>query len=277
MIKRFFYASGVIALVCFSFFYTDKAADIIKRNDPIMKEIISTSKEYEVNPVNALLIANNIVPGISGIEVDLEKSYEKMKRLGSFNSSLLVLKEVKPVISILDNYDKYVIKGNEVNNEVSLVIKLDSLEYFGNIMEIINNKKINVTFFISKELISEELVNKILEVDNEVQLLDNNYSKKDIRDVNKILKTYGDSLTFCYSEEENEEILNTCNKQKMHTIKPNISTSSSPYKDIKEKLTGGSIIKLEDSSIVVKELNTIINYINQKGYDIVTLSNLIKE
>jgi len=94
MIKRFFHATGVIALVCFSFFYTDKAADIIKKKDPIMKKIVEVSKHYEEDATDAMLIANNIVPGINGIEVDLEKSYEKMKRFGSFNSSLLVLKEV---------------------------------------------------------------------------------------------------------------------------------------------------------------------------------------
>jgi len=277
MIKRFFHATGVIALVCFSFFYTDKAADIIKKKDPIMKKIVEVSKHYEEDATDAMLIANNIVPGINGIEVDLEKSYEKMKRFGSFNSSLLVLKEVSPSISVFNTYDKYVIKGNNINNEVSILIKLDSINYLDNILEIINNKKINVTFFVSKELITDDLVSKLINSNNQIELLDNNYYKNDVNNINKILKSYDQRLSLCYLEQENEAILKTCNNLKMHTIKPSIITTTTPYKEIKEHLTSGSIIKLEDSNIVIKELNTIINYIKQRGYSIVTLSNLIKE
>ena len=45
------------------------------------------------------------------------------------------------------------------------------------------------------------------------------------------------------------------------------------YNNIKNNLTGGSIILLEDTS----NIDIIIKYINSKGYNIVPLSNLLEE
>ena len=76
MKKNFFSVVGVIALVCFSFYYTDLATIIIKENDPIMKEIKRVSNHYKEESVNATLHQNNIIPGISGLQLDIEKTYE---------------------------------------------------------------------------------------------------------------------------------------------------------------------------------------------------------
>ena len=102
-----------MTLICFSFYYTDSAVDIVKRNDPIMKEIKGVMKQYEEKSIDATLIDNNIIPGISGVKVDLDKSYEKMKKYGSFDEGLLVFSEVVPTISTSNTYDKYIIKGND--------------------------------------------------------------------------------------------------------------------------------------------------------------------
>ena len=96
MIKKFFSIIGVFALVCFSFYYTSLATTIIKNNDPIMKQIIKVSENYKEQPINAILVNNNITPGISGLEVDVDRSYESMKKYGSFNENLMVFKSLTP-------------------------------------------------------------------------------------------------------------------------------------------------------------------------------------
>ena len=40
MFKKYTSYLGVLVLACFSFYYTDRAVDIVKRNDPIMKNIL---------------------------------------------------------------------------------------------------------------------------------------------------------------------------------------------------------------------------------------------
>ena len=64
--------------------------------------------------------------------------------------------------------------------------------------------------------------------------------------------------------------LNNCANNKMLSIIPSINGS---YNDIKNKLQNVSIININNS----KELPNIIDYIKNKGYEIVPLSNIIKE
>ena len=137
MLKKFFTFSGALALICFSFYYTDSAVDIVKRNDPIMKEIVEVSSSYFKDSVDAVLIDNNIIPGISGVKVDVDKSYEKMKNYGSYDSGLLVFKEVTPTISASNTYDKFIVKGNSSKQSVSLIFKLRTTNY----IEIFYNRR----------------------------------------------------------------------------------------------------------------------------------------
>ena len=64
--------------------------------------------------------------------------------------------------------------------------------------------------------------------------------------------------------------LNICNNNNMLVVIPSIIGG---YNNIKNNLTGGSIILLEDTS----NIDIIIKYINSKGYTIVPLSKLLTE
>ena len=63
----------------------------------------------------------------------------------------------------------------------------------------------------------------------------------------------------------------------MYTIIPSINAVKFPYDEVKKNLESGSIIRLNNNLYTLKELKYIINYINQKGIDIVTLDELLKE
>ena len=128
MFKKFFSIVGVMGLICFSFYYTHLATVVVKNNDPIMKKIINVSKTYTQKPINATFSNNSIIPGVSGLEVDLDKSYESMKKYGSFNEDLVVLKSVTPLVSVSNIYDKYITRGNDRNNNIALIIIMTLLE-----------------------------------------------------------------------------------------------------------------------------------------------------
>ena len=63
----------------------------------------------------------------------------------------------------------------------------------------------------------------------------------------------------------------------MHTIRPTISVVNYPFITVKHNLSSGNIIGFRLSTEVIKELPSIISYITQKGYEIVTLDNLLSE
>lgn len=280
MFKKFFSIVGVMGLICFSFYYTHLATVVVKNNDPIMKKIINVSKTYTQKPVNATLSNNSIIPGVSGLEVDLDKSYESMKKYGSFNEDLVVLKSVTPLVSVSNIYDKYITRGNDRNNNVALVIIIDDYSYVENIVQVLDSKQIKATFFIDKDIIldSPDLVKLINSSSHDVELKSSDYNIDGIRKASRELSNITNKdMKFCYSEKENLTILTNCSSRKLYTIVPNIPTSNFPYNDVKTKLENGSIITLKNNTHTLRELKYIINYINQKGYKIVTLEKLIKE
>ena len=280
MLKKIFSRVGVICLVVFSFYYTDLAASIIKGNDPIMKELKNSKSDYEKVSKNALINDNSIIPGTSGVGVDINSSYEAMKRYGSYNDSLIVFNEVSPTISISNVYDKYITSGNESRNLISFVFVINNYSYVTEILNILNAKGIKSTFFIDKDIMEDsfDLIKLLNNNNQEIELYSNDYNTKDIKAVNRLLKKNNmNNLLFCYSEKDSSLILDTCSKNKMHTIIPSIITSDYPYSDIKENVKNGSIIKLINNKETLRELKYIINYVIQKGYAPVTLKDLIKE
>lgn len=278
MMKKFFSFMGALALICFSFYYTDSAVEIVKRNDPIMKEITEVAKDYEESSQDAILINNNIIPGVSGVKVDIDRSYEKMKQYGSFDAGLLVFEEVTPTISTSNTYDKFIIKGNSSKQGISLIFKMNNTSYIDEILTILKEKDVKANFMITENILSGDIdvVEKIYLNGHSIELLSSDYAN--IKKANKILKSLtGNKAKYCYSEEEDKDIIEVCEKNKMHSIIPTIITSNFPYNDIKNNVTSGSMISLTNNIGTVRELSSIINYLNQKGYKILLLEDLLDE
>ena len=280
MLKKLFSRIGVICLVIFSFYYTNLTVNIIKGNDPIMKEIEQTKSKYEKDSINAVVSYNSIIPGANGIGVDINSSYTAMKRYGSFNDSLMVFNVVSPVISVTNIYDKFITSGNESKNLISLVFVINNYSYLTEIINILNSKSVKATFFIDKDIINDsfDLIKLLNDSGQEIELYSSDYNTKEIKMINKLLKKNKiEDLRFCYSETDSQVTLDVCSKNKLHTIIPSIITNDYPYSDIKRNIKNGSIIKLSNNEETLRELKYILNYINQKGFIPTTLKELIKE
>lgn len=237
---------------------------MINKKDPLMNKIETIKEKYEIKPVNAVLNEDTIVPGISGRQIDVLKSYEEMKSSGIFREELLVYKSLYPSSLLSNNKDKYIIKGNNNKNKVSLLLILNVKD----IEKITNN---NLTLFLNHKDINIENINKLKT--NEIYTYGNNgiYTKESLTNDNSIINRISNNTSkYCLSKEKNKNILEICSQNNMYTILPNIIGD---YEDIKKEITNGSIILLNNTN----NLNIIIKYINSKGYQITPLSNLLKE
>lgn len=270
----------IIFLLLLSFFYTNKSISILKNIDPIMKTIKKSKEKYEINPINAQIIGENIISGKNGKTIDYEQSYNKMKRYGNYNESLTTLKETIPTVSIFNNYNKYIVSGNKTNRNISLVFKVEENTNINKILNILKNNKTSATFFIDAKLLETNLslINQMQE--HELEIL--NYDKKIDKNIFKSSITYLESITneetaFCYTEEENKELLKICAELKLHTIKPTLLINENYYKTIKENLSNSIIISLTPTIKLENELSSIINYIKSKGYNLVKLKDLVSE
>lgn len=278
--KKIISPIAIILLLVVSFYYTNKSVSVLRNADPIMKELKSTEKKYKIDPVNAQIIGENIISGKNGKTIDYEKSYNKMKRYGTYNESLTALKELQPVISINDNYDKYIVSGNKDNRNIALVFKVKNNENIINILSILKSKNVSATFFLDGTYLEKNITTIKSITNHELEILSYNnefeetFIKTSISYLNSIT---GKSPKYCYTEESNEEILKICEKLNLHTIKPTLTLSKNIYHEIKNNLSNSIIISLEVNNYVEKELSTTIDYLKQKGYKIVTLDNVLKE
>lgn len=282
MLKKYYSYLGILVLVCFSFYYTDLAVDLVKKNDPIMQNIMKLENDYYIEPVSAEVNIDEITPGYNGVKVNVDESYRKMKKYNKFNENMLVFEEIVPDITLSKRYDKYIVNGNLYKSDVSLVFKVSDVANLEKIYNILLDKKISATFFIDGNIIENnmDLISDMSKDGNQIENFgyDGKYSYDMLVWTNNMIESLtNNKAKYCYSEYNNSELLELCSKNKMYVVKPNILATNYPFSKVKKNLDNGSIIALEANSETVKELPAIISYINQKGYNPTTLEISLSE
>ena len=94
---------GVLGLACFSFLITDETIQVVKEKDELMIEIKNVAPNYHIEAIDAKISDKYIKIGLNGLTLDIDATYNKMKRIGYFNENMLVYKNVLPNVTI-DNY-----------------------------------------------------------------------------------------------------------------------------------------------------------------------------
>mgnify|MGYP005761591963 CR=1 FL=1 len=282
ILKKIFETIGLLCLICFSFFYTEKISTVIKENDDIQKEIEQVKDQYKTVAIDAIINNDTIIPGVSGKTIDVKASYKKMKKINSFNDNLLVYKNTKPKISVENIYDKYIISGNKTKKEISLLFLVEENDNIDKVIDILKKNNIKATFYIDGNWF-ENNNEKSLELIKDGHIVGNlgynyRYDVSGISWMNTIVTKIGNQKsTYCYTENKNQDILNICKNNKSYTIIPNIVVKQNPLITIKKNLSNGSIISLKINDGLQSELPLIINYINSKDLEIVTIEKMLDE
>ena len=278
--NKFFQITGILTLICFSFFYTEKTANVIKEYDLIMKQIKQVALTKQKEAINAKIIDNKIIPGKKGYVVNINKSYYKMKQYGKYEESLLVYKDKLPTISYHDYLDKYVIKGNDEEKNVGLLFLIDDEDNIDDLITILKDNDTKGTFFLERKIVedNQKIVIDILKTGNKIGSLDssNNYETKNFSWMNVLIKKR-QGFNYCYTKEENDEILKNCKINKNTTVLPNHYLEGQNTKKIKTNIENGDMIAIKVNDITKNILPSLINFIKGKGYQLKTLSDLIKE
>ena len=251
--KNIFRNIGILALACFSFLVTDETITVVKESDKLMIEIKEKANSYFVPGVDGKINGKYIKLGYDGLEIDVLKSYEQLKKIGYFNETMLIYKNINHANSLNDNKD--LIVNGIYKNEISLIFK--NPDNFDQILNILKSNNINASFLISKEyyLNNFETVEIALKDGNDIIILDEyNFFKKE-------LKNYD---FFCYS---------TLHKKCGNKIYIEESIDIKNYKSLKEKIGKGNILLLDETNY----LDIYIKYILSKGINIVNMTNFIDE
>lgn len=247
-----------------------------------MTTIKEKSVDLKINSVDAIIEEDEIIPGISGKVVDIEQSYQAMKKVGMYHTGLLVYKEIEPAISIEEQYDKYVISGNKNKKMISLIFKVESDDKIDSILKLLDNYKISVNFFIDGKWL-EGNSGFLREISSKGHVVGNLGYLKDYEQENNywavsyIKRNTKQSKYYCYSEEKNNKTLESCTSSKQYTILPKVVITSNLLVETKKSIESGSIISIDVNDNNISQLTNTIDFIKAKGYDIVNLDTLLEE
>lgn len=257
----------IFLLFIISLIYTNNSINIAKDIDPIMKKIKIKKDNFQIESVNAIIKDNTIIPGMNGCVVDINKSYENMKRINSYNDNLIKYKDIIPEISLYNIYDKYIEKGSNKERSVSIVLYIKDKNIINNIANI----KLNV--FLDANI----LKNGKIDINNSIKVYNGgnnmNYDDTTIEWINDVISDNYNSSNYCININKDDSNLLSCARNKMHTISPsNIYTN---IYDLKNDITNGSIIYFSEHNL--NNISIFCNYLLKKGYNIVYLDELLSE
>ena len=247
---------SLLVLLCF--YTTNKTANLVRNQDPILKEIRNISLEKKEDFVNAVIEDDYIIPGMYGSVVDELKSLSKMKEQDVFNNLYLVSQPIKPDISLSDNLDKIIIKGNSKKQQVSFVIDENSSK---KIKDYLVKNSIKASLLITKDNFSK---------DSYFEQINNDF--KNYKELDKTLKKNKINTNICVLDNNNSN-LKFCKSKKKYLVKPGMFLDNANIIEIKTKLDSGSIIYIKDATY----LDCLVEYIKSKDLKIVPLSQLISE
>lgn len=271
---------GLFLLLLLSFIYTDKVFSEARNSDPVMKLVMSYKKENDVRPVEPKIKDDEMILGLSGLEVNARASYKNMKQDDKFSEDKIVYDTKLPENSISKNYDYYITQGNDSKELVSIIFRITSDDYVDKLLSLVAQTNVSVNFFVDGSWLEEnvERAFSMNNLDAEIYNLgyDGAYDKSMISVTNNLIEsiTLKDS-NLCLNVEKNDDDKELCAKRKMHTITPNIINPS--ISELKKKLNKGEMIVFDASEFDYNNFKLMVNTITSRGYEIVGLSDLIKE
>ena len=252
--KEYFKCIFLILIVVFSFYYTNKVLEFSQTNNTILASINNYADKNNTKCIEGSISDKGIVLGLSGVVVDKSKSYSNMKGT-VFNENLIEYKKDKCILSKENNYDKYIISGNNVKNNVSLVIDIVNNKYYQKMIEVFN--KYDVKYNL---LVNDNYDNKYINI---------LYKGNNIKSFRKKYKDI-----FCVKN-NNYEIINDCKKYNINSIRIINYIDSNLLFNTKKLLNNGSIIFIKESNLNLNELDITIKYIISRGYNIVSVNELL--
>lgn len=245
-------------LIIVSFYFTDQTALFVQSKDPIMQSIKEYSQENNYDAVNAIINDNYITPGMYGRRINEVKSLMNMKATGVFNSLFLVNDYVKPDISLNQNMNKIIKRGNSKKQGVSFILE--------------NDETTAVTYFISSKIpVSLLVTNKTYNQNPYFEQINNDFDN--YKTLEKQLNKDKINTNICVLNRTNKDI---CVKNKKYLIEPSLVLNEANILSVKKNLTSGDIIMIK-SDASIDQITLLVNYIKSKGLKVIKLSELISE
>ena len=173
--KNYYKYLIVCFLAIFSFYYINFIINLSEKNNVLLVSINKYASDFDYKCREGSITEDGIILGLSGLKVNIDKSYNNMK--GSlFDERLIEYDKNDCILSKDNNLDKYIIKGNDYLNNVSLVIDVDSTKYYRKMLKVADNNNIELNILMNYNTLFDEINN----IENHSNVLFKGKSKKEL-------------------------------------------------------------------------------------------------
>lgn len=274
---------------------------VVTVNNELYNTIKEKAKEYQKDPVDARIDPVwKAIPGLNGLEVDIEASYKKMKKDSKYDEKRLVFKQVKPDISLDDLSPSPIYKGNPDKKMVSFIVNVAwGNEYLPRILATLEKHRVKASFFLEGRWVQKnpELAKMIVEAGHEVG--NHSYTHPDMSKISsskiheEIVKTNdvieattGKQVTWLAppSGYFSNEVVKVAASLNLGTIIWSVDTIDwqKPTPDVLiqrvlSKVHNGALILMHPTESTTKSLDRLITEIEKKGLKIDTVSDMLSE
>lgn len=281
--------------------FSNSVQQVTKTEDALYKEIQQKSEEFSADPQDAIIDRVwKKTPGRNGVEVNVEKSYEQMKKDGVFDKTLLVYDQVPPEVTLADLPPSPIYRGHPEKQMTAFLINVSwGTEYIPTILNILKEKNIKATFFIEGKW-AKENSDFVKMIDEQGHTIGNHaynhpnmahLSKQEmaeqIRQTNDIIKAITGKTPKWFAPPSgsfNDQVVKVADSMHMQTILWTVDTIdwknptvSVMVNRVKSNIHLGAMVLMHPTSSTAQGLASMITTVKEKGYKIGTIEKLLSE
>lgn len=273
----------------------------VSTNDPLYAEIKQKAHLYEDEAVDAVIDPVwKAIPGYNGLEVDIEKSYENMKKDKTFKENKLVLKEKEPQVTLHQLEPAPIYKGNPKKQMVAFQVNVAwGNDYLPELLKTFKKHNINVTFNLDGSWTKKNprLAKMIVEEGHEIgnhaythpdfKRISNQEIREELKMTNNIIEATVKRTPKWFappSGSYNNNAVQIAHELNMRTILWTLDTvdwkSPNPNDMANHIITeshAGAIILMHPTKSTAEALDMMIEGVQKKGFKISTVSDLVSE
>jgi probable sporulation protein (polysaccharide deacetylase family) len=274
---------------------------VLKEQDSLYEEIVARADSYSEPAIDARIDRVwKAVPGYNGLEVDVEASYDKMKKLEAFEESRLVFKETSPNVHLEDLPPSPIYKGNENKPVVTFLINVAwGNEYLPEMLKTLKKHELHTTFFLDGSWVKSNPNLAMMLKEEGHEIGNHAYSHPDmskltvsrideeIQKTNSVIKATIDVTPKWFappSGSYNQAVVEQAHKNSMHTVLWSVDTvdwrkpnATEMVNRVLSKVHNGAMILMHPTEPTAKGLEALITGIQEKGYRIGTVSDVLSE
>nr|WP_041808944.1 polysaccharide deacetylase family protein [Evansella cellulosilytica] len=280
---------------------SEQAQTVMKEEDPLYMELLRRQADYEVDPQDAVVDKVwKAIPGLNGLSVNIQDSYEEMKEFGDFQEDKLVFHQIPPQKMLKDLPPSPIYRGHPEKPMVTFMVNVAwGNEYIPEMLEIMKKHDVKATFFLDGSWVKNnpKLAKMIHEEGHEIgnhayshpnmKNLSTNRILEELQKTNNIIKETLDVEPKWFappSGSYRQEVVDIAHKMDMYTVLWTVDTidwkkpePTSMAQRVVDKTDEGTLILMHPTSSTAKGLEMMIEGMKQKNLSIGTLSDTLSE